>query len=175
MASSCLCWSELSSPGYHHNKMRCSFLTNMIVQAPVSRSSILRKCYVQNIIYSILTSCVRTQQWVECDCQFPRLYWFQVLSGSALLVSRHISQLSGTKFPVGVWEFESILQLQEERRGVIRRRNWWKLFATYLTNWRAPQHLAYASSWTLPASWIRGIRIWHLGSYRRHEAIIGKS
>ena len=54
-------------------------------------------------------------------------------------------------------------------------RNWWKLFATYLTNWRAPQHLAYASSWTLPASWIRGIRIWHLGSYRRHEAIIGKS
>ena len=127
------------------------------------------------ILYSILTSCVRTQQWVECDCQFPRLYWFRVLSGSGLLVSRHISQLSGTKFPVGVWEFESILQLQEERREVIRRRNWWKLFATYLTNWRAAQHLAYASSWTLLASWIRGIRIWHLGSYRRHEAIIGKS
>ena len=159
--------------------MRSSFLTNNIVQAPVSPNPDPAFCanVTCKILYSILTSCVRlqTQQWVECDCQFPRLYWFQVLSGSALLVSRHISQLSGTKFPVGVWEFESILQLQEERRGVIRRRNWWKLFATYLTNWRAPQHLAYASSWTLPASWIRGIRIWHLGSYRRHEAIIGKS
>ena len=84
--------------------------------------NVSRKCCMQN--KTLLTSCVRhptQQQWVECDCQFPRLYWFQVLSGSGLLVSRHISQLSGTKFPHRVREFESILQLREERRGVIRR------------------------------------------------------